>query len=117
MKKAMEDLLQGKTCKAHIDEEFVFNRLDMERDAIWSLLLTSGYLKVVGTEDDGVETEYEFDKSVDKSLKETVGRALKQAADKKYAAALEAKGVQKEKIRIYGFAFRGKEVFIDGGNF
>lgn len=42
------------------DEEIVFNRLDMERDATWSLLLASGYLKVVGTEDDGLETEYEL---------------------------------------------------------
>ena len=29
--------------------------------------------------------------------------------------ALEEKGVNRNKIRIYGFAFRGKEVLIDGG--
>ena len=35
--------------------------------------------------------------------------------DKKYAKSLENKGVLENKIRIYGFAFRGKEVLIDGG--
>lgn len=58
----MENLLQGQTCKAHIDEEIVFNRLDEERDAVWSLLLASGYLKVINIEDDGnPEKEYELD--------------------------------------------------------
>ena len=228
VKKAMEDLLQGKTCKAHIDQEIVFNRLDVERDAVWSLLLASGYLKAVGAEEDGeMETEYElavtnfetikmfkklisdwfntrsyylsdfcdallagnvegmnrilgdillkvvsyfdtgteafyhgltlgliscvghryivtsnpeaglgrcdtllepkekgkgydgiileykkFDGRVDKDLTDTVRRALEQAADRKYSAALEAKGIDREDIKIYGFAFRGKEVLI-----
>ncbi|MDE7312654.1 MAG: hypothetical protein K2N87_13710 [Eubacterium sp.] len=35
--------------------------------------------------------------------------------DKQYAASLEAKEIPKENIRIYGFAFQGKEVLIDGG--
>ena len=229
VKKAMEDLLQGKTCKAHIDQEIVFNRLDVERDAVWSLLLASGYLKAVGAEEDGeMETEYElavtnfetikmfkklisdwfntrsyymsdfcdallagdvegmnqilgdillkvasyfdtgteafyhgltlgliscvghryivtsnpeaglgrcdtllepkekgkgydgiileykkFDGRVDKDLTDTVRRALEQAADRKYSAALEAKGIDREDIKIYGFAFRGKEVLIE----
>ena len=231
MKKAMEDLLQGKTCKAHIDEEIVFNRLDMERDAVWSLLLASGYLKAVGVEEDGeMEAEYElavtnfettkmfkklisdwfntrsyymsdfcdallagdvegmnqilgdilikvvsyfdtgteafyhgltlgliscvghryivtsnpeaglgrcdtllepkekgkgydgiileykkFDGRVDKDLTDTVRRALEQAAERKYSAALEVKGIDREDIKVYGFAFRGKETLIDGG--
>ena len=229
VKEAMEDLLQGKTCKAHIDEEIVFNRLDMERDAVWSLLLASGYLKAVGVEEDGeMEAEYElavtnfettkmfkklisdwfntrsyylsdfcrallagdvegmnrilgdillkvasyfdtgteafyhgltlgliscvghryivtsnpeaglgrcdtllepkekgkgndgiileykrFDGRVDKDLTDTVRRALEQAADRKYSAALEAKGIDKEDIKVYGFAFHGKEVLIE----
>ena len=31
---------------------------------------------------------------------------------KRYAAALQAKGVAPERIRAYGMAFRGKEVLI-----
>ncbi len=229
MKEAMEGLLQGKTCKAHIDEEIVFNRLDMERDAVWSLLVASGYLKAVnvegdwkqgkryelavtnfeaaqmfkglisewfntreyyffdfcdallagdvegmnrifgdillkvvsyfdtGTEafyhgltlgliscighryivtsnpeaglgrcdtllepkekgkgNDGIILEYKrFDGRVDKDLTDTVRRALEQAAERKYSAALEVKGIDREDIKVYGFAFRGKEVLIE----
>ena len=229
IKEAMEGLLQGKTCKVHINEEIVFNQLDVERDAIWSLLLASGYLKVVSTGDgwrerkkyelavtnfevlqmfkdliagwfntkeyyfydfcdaltagnikkmnavmsdillkivsffdtgteafyhgltlgliscighnytvisnpeaglgrcdtllepkykasNGMILEYKkYDPVCDKDLKDTVRRALKQVVDKKYSAALEAKGIQRKNIKIYGFAFRGKEVLIDGG--
>lgn len=230
IKKITEGLLQGESFKTVIDEEIVFNRLDMERDAVWSLLLASGYLKVVsastnhnqkkeyelavtnfevlqmfknlvagwfntreyyfsefcmaldtgdlkamnvimgdillkivsyfdtGTEafyhgltlgliacigdkyivssnqeagfgrcdtllepkdksDAGLILEYKiFDTDYDKNLRETATRALNQIVEKKYNAVLEAKGVSKDKIRIYGFAFKGEEVFIDGGN-
>lgn len=46
IKIAMEDLLEGKQIEACIDEEIVFNQLDHNVTAIWSLLLASGYLKV-----------------------------------------------------------------------
>lgn len=231
VKKAMEGLLQGQTCKAHIDEEIVFIQIDGERDAVWSLLLASGYLKVVSVEDDGnPEKEYElavtnfevlqmfkkliagwfrtsayylsdfcnaliagdvkemnmvmsdillkivsfydtgteafyhgltlgliscighkytvisnieagygrcdtllepkdgakegiileykkFDPGRDKNLKDTVNRALKQVMDKKYQAALEARGIHKDRIKVYGFAFKGKEALIEAGGF
>ena len=55
------------------------------------------------------------DAAVDKNLKDTVKAALQQIIDKKYAASLEAEGVNRSNIRIYGFAFNGKEVLIDGG--
>ena len=42
----MEDLLQGKSFHTTIDEQIVFNQLDHNMNAIWSLLLASGYLKV-----------------------------------------------------------------------
>ncbi len=48
------------------------------------------------------------------SLEETVTAALKQIADKNYDAELIKRGVKAEKIHHYGFAFKGKEVLIDG---
>jgi len=37
---------------------------------------------------------------------------LKQIEDKKYEAELLERGIPKERIRKYGFAFEGKEVLI-----
>lgn len=46
------------------------------------------------------------------SLEETVAVALQQIEDRKYDAALEERGFEKERIRHYGFAFEGKQVLI-----
>ena len=46
IKEAMEDLLSGKELVTEIDEQIVFNQLDDNMTAIWSLLLSSGYLKI-----------------------------------------------------------------------
>ena len=48
------------------------------------------------------------------SLEETVAAALKQIEDKNYDAEIIKRGVKEENINHYGFAFRGKEVLIDG---
>ncbi len=48
------------------------------------------------------------------SLEETVAAALKQIEEKNYNAELVKRGVKEENIHHYGFAFRGKEVLIDG---
>ena len=49
-KMIVEDLIQGKSFKAKIDEQIVFNQLGKKGDAVWSLLLASGYLKIVDIE-------------------------------------------------------------------
>ena len=47
VKEKVEDLIQGKSIFVSIDEEIIYNQLDDQKDAIWSLMLASGYLKVV----------------------------------------------------------------------
>ena len=64
-------------------------------------------------EDDGIIIEFKVqDAEEEKELADTVKAALKQIEEKKYDTMLVEKGVPKEKIRSYGFAFRGKEVLI-----
>ena len=54
----MEKLISGQNIEAYIDEQIVFEQLDMDENAIWSLLLASGYLKVdfIKSEDETGET-------------------------------------------------------------
>ncbi len=47
IKQTMEDLLQGNSFEAEIDEKIVFDQLNGGADAVWSLLLATGYLKVL----------------------------------------------------------------------
>lgn len=46
LKEDFERLLQGKAVIAEIDEQIVYDQLDEDEQAVWSLLLASGYLKV-----------------------------------------------------------------------
>ena len=231
----MEDLLAGRVLYTHIDEQIIFDQLDCNMDAIWSLFLASGYLKLIsysideekGTEkyklaltnkevkimfrkmvkgwfanftpaynrfitamladnkkemnaymnkvalstfsyfdtgkhpsaeteperfyhgfvlglmvdladrysilsnresglgrydvmleplndtDDAIILEFKVhDKVEEDTLSDTLSEALSQLERKKYAAALEAKGIKPERIRKYGFAFEGKTVLI-----
>lgn len=229
IKTAMEDLLKGKALKCEIDEQTVFNQLEEDENAVWSLLLTSGYLRTIAREDSdytlaltnlevskmfiklikkwfGSErTEYNaflrallqgntedmnsymnlvserlfssFDTGTqpsrrsqperfyhgfvlglmaewkdrylissnresgfgrydvmleplnqtdpafilefkvlqpekEKSLEDTANAALRQIEEKKYALALTQRGIEKARIRCYGFAFQGKRVLI-----
>lgn len=52
-----EGLLRGEHLKCPIDEQIVYNQLDNNEAAIWSLLLASGYLKVIDHEEEN-EVEY-----------------------------------------------------------
>ena len=242
IKTMVENLIRGEKINVVIDEQIVFSELDYSEDAVWSLMLASGYLKVVSSEELNLiresDNEYElaltnreilfmfrkmilrwfspakhetnefiralisgdiesmneymndvalntfssFDSGKKKSnrkapenfyhgfvlglmvdqtenyiitsnresgygrydimlepidktnekypgiviefkvinprkentLEETVAAALKQIEEKNYDAELIKRGVKEENIHHYGFAFRGKEVLIDG---
>ena len=66
VKNAFEDLLKGKSIFCPVDEQIVYNQLDDNEGAIFSLLLASGYLKVLGYEqvdeiDENEEPLYELE--------------------------------------------------------
>ena len=46
IKISMGNLLKGEHLHKEIDEQIIFDQLDVDENAIWSLFLTSGYLKV-----------------------------------------------------------------------
>ncbi|MBU5478023.1 ATP-binding protein, partial [Eubacterium sp. MSJ-13] len=65
IKVSMEILVKGGIIEKNIDEQIVFSALDYDETAIWSLLLASGYLKVVST-----------DVNIDNDLEETYNLAI-----------------------------------------
>lgn len=71
--------------------------------------------RVNGMESDGIDAiiiEFKVQDSEEKELMDTVASALAQIDRMQYEAALIQRGIPKERIRKYGFAFRGKEVLI-----
>ncbi len=62
LKTVMEGLLQGGTFCTLLDEQIVFSQLDQGDEAIWSLLLASGYLTAVHAQfnTECLEMEYEL---------------------------------------------------------
>ncbi|MBQ4521731.1 MAG: AAA family ATPase [Lachnospiraceae bacterium] len=63
--------------------------------------------------DDAIIIEFKvFNPRKEASLEDTLSSALSQIEEKKYEETLISKGIPKEKIRKYGFAFEGKNVLI-----
>lgn len=67
IKMTMERMLRGETFRTELDEQIVFSQLDREGgdsdgdNAVWSLLLASGYLKVVSHKFDVMLRKSEFE--------------------------------------------------------
>lgn len=61
IKMSMENLLKGETFRTTFDEQIVFNQLDQGDDAVWSLLLASGYLCAIHYEFNMIRRKAEFD--------------------------------------------------------
>lgn len=65
VKEQFEELISGKHMWTPLDEQIVYNHLDEDPQAVWSLLLASGYLKVCSFEQEnmavaGENPEYEL---------------------------------------------------------
>ena len=45
VKETMEDLLKGNQIRTELDEQIIFDQLDQDEHAVWSLFLASGYLR------------------------------------------------------------------------
>lgn len=62
---------------------------------------------------DAIVMEFKVQNMIrEKSLEQTVENALRQIEEKKYDEELLARGIVRERIRHYGFAFCGKKVLI-----
>ena len=93
--------------------------VDLEKRYVLSSNRESGFgrydvmLEPKNEEDDAILIEFKvIDKEEEKDLRETAQSALKQIEDMQYEQSLLAKGIDKERIRKYGFAFEGKKVVI-----
>lgn len=61
VKEIMEDLLNGKSFRTRIGEQIVCQQLDYDETAIFSLLLASGYLKILASDYNGELGEFSYE--------------------------------------------------------
>lgn len=59
-KEVIEGLLLGNNLETELDEQIIFHQLKKRKNAIWSLMLASGYLKVLGTKQSPVTKRYKY---------------------------------------------------------
>lgn len=64
------------------------------------------------SDNNAIIIEFNVQEEDEKELTDTVKDALRQITERSYKASLVAKGIPEERIRMYGFAFCGKKVFI-----
>ena len=69
-------------------------------------------LEPVNDTDPAFVLEFKICEEGEKTLEDTVAAAKEQIQDKQYTSELEARGIEQERIRCYGFAFQGKKVLI-----
>ena len=58
LKKSFEELLRGNAIESNIDENIVMADIERDENNIWSFLIMSGYLKVVGKRREGKDFYY-----------------------------------------------------------
>lgn len=116
IKMQFEDLLHHRSVVSEMEEEIVFNQLDNDENAIWSLLLAVGYLKLISVNEEKYEfmlTNYEVEKMFSKIIKTWFRRDS--AAYNDFIKALlsgdvDAMCVYMNRISMSVFSF------FDGGN-
>lgn len=77
LKMQLEGLIMGESICCVVDEEIVYSRLEQDEDAVWSLLLAAGYLKVAsscGSSYKLVLTNYEVKLTFEKMIQDWFGR-------------------------------------------
>ena len=62
IKQSFEKLLAGETIRVPVDEQIIYDQLDEDENAIWSLLLAGGYLKVISIDKSRINDSLEEEK-------------------------------------------------------